>query len=230
LYAEITNDQTTIINNIITSSTTPTVVHCASRYADQVLTFRSNNVHSSQGQPFGGVCQDQAGVSGNISADPLFVNPSGGNYHLQLGSPSIDAGENSVPELPAKDIDGDPRIWDGNGDGVATIDQGIYEVIPPVQSFDLCIQDDSSVTILRVNSNTGAYELRNCHSLLLSGVATLTRKGGLITVQDFGSDRRVLAKVDSGINKATATAQLFSPAVTYTISDRNTSDNTCTCR
>ncbi|TMA61480.1 MAG: hypothetical protein E6J80_00105, partial [Deltaproteobacteria bacterium] len=66
-------------------------------------------------------------MNGNISADPLFADPVNANYHLQLGSPAIDAGDNTAPELPAKDIDGDPRILDGDGDGVAVVDMGVDE-------------------------------------------------------------------------------------------------------
>jgi len=34
--------------------------------------------------------------TGDISADPLFVNPANNNYHLQPGSPCIDAGDPSI--------------------------------------------------------------------------------------------------------------------------------------
>src|SRR5208282_5023409 len=48
-----------------------------------------------------------AGVDGNINANPLFVNPSGGNFELQSGSPALHAG--SSAGAPAIDIDCQPR-------------------------------------------------------------------------------------------------------------------------
>ncbi len=38
--------------------------------------------------------------TGNIDSDPLFVNPSSGNYHLQATSPCIDAGDPASPLDP----------------------------------------------------------------------------------------------------------------------------------
>ena len=44
---------------------------------------------------------------GNIDADPLFVDPDNDDYHLQPGSPCIDAG---TPDgAPPDDIEGNPR-------------------------------------------------------------------------------------------------------------------------
>ena len=63
----------------------------------------------------------------DISADPLFVDLGAGDYHLQAGSPSIDAGSNEAPGLPEADADGNPRIIDGDGDAVATVDIGAFE-------------------------------------------------------------------------------------------------------
>jgi hypothetical protein len=74
------------------------------------------------------------GTNGNISADPQFTNPTQGDYHLQQVSPSIDAGDNQAPNLPDKDLDGNPRILDGDGDGTATIDMGVYEFLAPPRS------------------------------------------------------------------------------------------------
>jgi hypothetical protein len=65
---------------------------------------------------------------GNIDADPSFVDPTSGDYHLQLGSPCIDAGNNDAPYLPAYDFEGDTRILDGDGNVTAIVDMGVDEV------------------------------------------------------------------------------------------------------
>jgi hypothetical protein len=70
------------------------------------------------------------GKNGNFCADPLFVQPSAGDLHLNEDSPCIDAGQ--LPADPAKelDIDGDPRVVDGDGDGSALPDVGADEFVP----------------------------------------------------------------------------------------------------
>jgi hypothetical protein len=65
---------------------------------------------------------------GNISVDPLFVNPEEGDFRLQANSPCIDSG--TVVAL-AEDIDGNPRPVDIPGvghSGAAAFDMGAYEL------------------------------------------------------------------------------------------------------
>jgi hypothetical protein len=67
--------------------------------------------------------------TGNIDADPLFVSTT--DLHLQSISPCIDTGSNdAVPDDVTTDLDGNPRIVDGNGDTTATVDMGSYEYQP----------------------------------------------------------------------------------------------------
>lgn len=62
--------------------------------------------------------------TGNIDADPLFVDASIGDYHLQADSPCIDTGTDFG--APSSDIDGIPRP---KGDWY---DMGAYEAYLPV--------------------------------------------------------------------------------------------------
>jgi hypothetical protein len=85
--------------------------------------------------------------TGNIDADPLFVDPDNGDYHLQAGSPCIDAGHNwavardvadldedgDTTELTPYDLDGNPRFvadpvdFDPGCGIPAVVDMGSYE-------------------------------------------------------------------------------------------------------
>lgn len=54
---------------------------------------------------------DQTGVNGNISANPVFVDAQGGDYHLAVSSPCINAGDPNYSLLPGEmDFEGDSRI------------------------------------------------------------------------------------------------------------------------
>jgi len=98
-----------------------------------------------------------------------------------------------------------------------------------VVQFDTCLQDDSNGNILLINTTTGDYQFTNCAGFVLSGKGTLIKKGGVINLQHVASDRRVQATIDTTQKKGTASVQVFSPARTFTITDRNTSNNTCLC-
>jgi len=64
----------------------------------------------------------------NIDQDPLFADPDNDDYHLDPNSPCIDVGSNdAVPEGITTDLEGDPRIVDGDRDGYCDVDMGAYE-------------------------------------------------------------------------------------------------------
>jgi hypothetical protein len=120
-----------LTNNIIVAKPGQAALHCGDRAGTSDPIIRFNNMYSVGGKAYGGSCLDITGTNGNTSFDPLFVNPTQGDYHLQPGSFSIDAGDNQAPNLPDKDLGGDPRIMDGEGDGTATIDMGADEFLLP---------------------------------------------------------------------------------------------------
>jgi 6-phosphogluconolactonase len=99
-----------------------------------------------------------------------------------------------------------------------------------VQPFDLCIQDESSKDVLRINTTTGAYQITRCRDgFTIGGTGTLSRRGCTITLQDSRSDRRIMASIDTCSNRATASVQIFAQGSSFTLTDRNTTNNTCSC-
>ena len=56
------------------------------------------------------------------------MDPATGDYRLTAGSPLVDKGDPDVPQ--GLDIDGNPLVADGNGDGFARRDLGAFELQP----------------------------------------------------------------------------------------------------
>jgi parallel beta-helix repeat protein len=108
-------------NNIITGTTENAAVYCDPVYGAPSPSFSNNDAFSVEGGDYAGTCAGKTGQNGNISANPRFVNPAKRNYQLRSGSPAINAGSTSAPDLPKKDIAGHPRIVNGK------IDMGAYE-------------------------------------------------------------------------------------------------------
>jgi len=78
--------------------------------------------------------EDFAGVNGNISADPKFINPAAGDFHLQAGSPAIDAGTSQG--TPETDLEGhvrfdDPATANTGGGEIPYYDIGCFEYHSP---------------------------------------------------------------------------------------------------
>lgn len=120
--------QTFLLNNIVVGASGQPAIYCGEYYDPSPPDLTMNNVFSPGAPAYAGTCGDLTGTNGNISADPLFVDPTTNDYHLGAGSPSIDAGDNlPFPGLPATDIDGDQRIINGQ------IDQGVDEYNVPAR-------------------------------------------------------------------------------------------------
>jgi hypothetical protein len=62
--------------------------------------------------------------------DPMFVDADASNYHLQPGSPLVDAGNPASPAAGTTDPDGDARVLDGDKNCVARRDIGADELVP----------------------------------------------------------------------------------------------------
>jgi hypothetical protein len=106
---------------------------------------------------------------GNLDDDPEFlrdpdpgtdgnwdgVDDDYGDLHLKVNSPAIDTGTDSAISLPT-DLDGSPRIVDGDADGTPAVDMGAYE-FPSAQvlTVDLAGDGGGTVTGAGINCFTG---------------------------------------------------------------------------
>jgi hypothetical protein len=115
-----------IYNNIIVGVKGQVALFCGNFNTVTLPVVVSNDVYAPQGTNYGGLCSDQTGTNGNISAQPSFVSAS--NLRLKGGSPAIDAGDNEAPDLPSKDFAGNPRIINGNDLPTAIVDMGSVRI------------------------------------------------------------------------------------------------------
>jgi len=126
VYAAGFYDQVVFYNNVLVGAAGTSAMYCDNTYDQTPPTLSHNDGFSLTGTGFGGACNPQNGVNGNIAADPMFVGPT--NFRLKVGSPGIDAGLNTAPNLPPKDLAGAQRIVDALNDGSGpVIDLGVYE-------------------------------------------------------------------------------------------------------
>jgi hypothetical protein len=133
-----------------------------------------------------GNTNDIVGIPGSVigvrsGTPPPFL--AGGDYHLAPGSTTVDGGDNaaipqaaSFPDIRAfdanltnilaADIDGDPRVLDGNGDSVDVVDIGYDEAnLPPPRLAGRIIskgRDSTGKFFVDLQlTNTGAGDARN---------------------------------------------------------------------
>jgi hypothetical protein len=119
----------------------PTVTNCI--IWGNTASYGSNEIFGSASVSYSCVRAGHTGT-GNIDANPFFVNAADGDYHLLADSPCIDTGDPNYildPNYPA-DLDGNPRIVDGDYDGIAVVDMGAFEVQPdPIELLDMLAFD-----------------------------------------------------------------------------------------
>ena len=126
IYANGFDAGVQVTNNVITASGSVAAVECATDFDPTPPTFSHNDAWNPSGPEYSTACLSPTGSNGNVSADPKFLDPAAGDYHLRPDSSLIDIGLNAG--APATDIDGDARPFDGDGNGVATVDPGFDEV------------------------------------------------------------------------------------------------------
>src|SRR5262249_22152494 len=178
------------------------------------------------------------GQMANVTAD-LTINSDGVDTHLlgtiPDGTPVTFAGAGGTVAPPTgmtvagKATTIFTATTPGAGSASATVDaqtvMAPITISAPVFVFTACLQDDSnSHNVFLGNASTGAYQFC-CNGTTVTGTATVTKRGNVVTFQDLTSGRRVLATVDGGLFKGTASLQMPPGTTKCTISDRDTRNN-----
>ena len=151
-YGEFTN--CVLANNTNTTTNYGAVFNysnCHVKLNNCILWANTSNaiVDSNGGSSEVNNCDIQggyAGGTGNIDANPNFVDISSGDYHLQASSPCIDSGaDDAVSTSTTTDLNGNNRFVDGNCDSITTVDMGCYEFS---HRYSGDLNDDCAVDIL----------------------------------------------------------------------------------
>jgi parallel beta-helix repeat protein len=112
-----------LANNVIVGAPALNII---TNDSSQIPIIQFNDIFSWTRNAYSGAVKNLNGVSGNISADPLFACPLG-DFHIRPGSPCVDAGDNTVlSNSPTADFDSRNRIIAGPG-GAAIVDMGAFE-------------------------------------------------------------------------------------------------------
>jgi hypothetical protein len=99
-----------------------------------------------------------------------------------------------------------------------------------VTVFSGCLQDDSNPgNDVVFNLNTGEYRWCCGGVLIAAGTGTVTRQGCTFSIQHDPLDRRVRISIDFAARRGNASLQLPPGKVKCTITDRNITNDTCSC-
>lgn len=89
----------------------------------------------------------------NIAAEPMLADPGAGDFHLTLGSPCVDRGVDTI-NLPAEDVDGQPRVIAGSRNGPSANDIGADELVPEI-ALRFGYVNQSAQRVLTLNGTSG---------------------------------------------------------------------------
>jgi parallel beta-helix repeat protein len=145
---------------------------------------------------------------GNINVNPEFVNSCAGDYHLQPGSPCINAGITGS-DIPAQDKDGNQRD--------SHPDQGAYEyreenVTPPIEEDvtpprawckDITVQlnENGEAPITAADIDNGSSD--DCE------IAIMRVSPSVLSCTEIGTNTVTLVVTDTSGNKSSCTASVL---------------------
>jgi len=214
VYADFSDAAADLFNNLLIGSAGQSAVFCNNSSSVQPI-FQNNDAFSAGASPFEGGCAGEVGKSGNISEEPTFVNAALENFRFLAGSPGIDVGLNSAPDLSATDLDGLLRIVDGSGKKTFIIDMGAYE-FQPVTVTPTSLSFGKQV----LGSHTNREVTLTNHQSSALSVSTITAGG------DFSATNSCPSSVQAGTSCAISVdfvpTAIGPRSATLTINDSDT--------
>jgi uncharacterized delta-60 repeat protein len=118
-----------------------------------------------------------------------------------------------------------------NGFSLETFDFAVGRYNGDGSSFDICLQDDSNGNLFQFNSTTGDYKFSNCRKgFTLTGRGTVSVRFCKVELQAVERDRNISVSLNTCTHTGTASVQDSTRKQTYTITDRDITNNTCSCR
>src|SRR5262245_36673404 len=171
-----------------------------------------------------------------LTVGPLNVATGGGPVGFDIATPSNAGFASLTPQGGNRSI-----LYTVNlTTGAATMINPIGGLSEPVQGiaiggfargggFDVCIQDDRDGSTLQFDSCTGDYQVTKCgrRGFLFTGKGDTNRVGNLLTLR--GDRIFALVNINPGAQARSGLAVVKVGRV-YTINDRDTTNNTCSCR
>jgi hypothetical protein len=121
------NAHLTLTNSIVRGGFTP-LSAVAGGAGTGTISASYSDYDPSGNIEFGGSADISESNISNVGYALGFSEETGREFALLPGSPLIDAGDPAAPQ--GVDMHGDPRVADGNGDGVARRDLGAFELQP----------------------------------------------------------------------------------------------------
>jgi predicted outer membrane repeat protein len=164
---------TSIVNNTMADNIATTnggglyMTGSSAMIGNNLIAFNSSGLFRTGGTPtlrhnnlFGNTAYQYSGIgagTNDISADPLFVNRAGGDYHLSAGSPCINAGDNALVQAGWTDIDGESRIQNDTVD-IGADERSAGSGVEGDVNGDGCVDDADLLAVLFAFGNTGGPE------------------------------------------------------------------------
>ena len=122
-------------------------------------------------------------LAGNIDLPANFVDPVNGDYHLRLDSPCIDAGDQTLANLPGLDIDGEARVVLGDTDMGA---DEVHDIaLHPAAAGRVGVGAGGPFAILSVNGSTGGLDRRVLAPVGSAAVVTMAQPPQLSGPRSF---------------------------------------------